>query len=167
MTQNSELILKLRDIHLPAPVGVFPLPPAWWVLIVLVLLLLSTLIYLLFYWRKKRLRQALRQLKKIELVYQRGDDDDVAECLSDLGSLLKHYAIEQFPQTQLAHCYGEAWLSFLQKTSWQGEFTAEQLDMIYWPYQKQLSPADMAQLIDRIRQWLLANPHRSYRRLKI
>lgn len=165
MTQNNALILKLRDIHLPAPVGFFPLPPAWWVLMVLVLFLLSALIYLLFYWRKKRLRQALRHLKKIEEGYQQGDD--AGECLSDLGRLLKHYAIEQFPQTRLAHWHGETWLNFLQKTSMHGEFTAAHLDMIYWPYQKQVSPQEMAQLIGHIRQWLLANPHRSYRRIHI
>lgn len=166
MTLNSELIFKLRDIHLPQPASFFPLPPAWWGLIVFVVTFIAVLVYVLHYRRKRHLRSALHKLSLIEGAYQQGED--VGTCLMNLGLLLKHYAIIQFPQTQLRHLCGEQWLVFLQKTSRTRSFFGEdEIEMIYFPYRNTVTPSVMIKLFSAAHQWLMDNPHRSYRSVRL
>jgi hypothetical protein len=166
MTQNRDLIFKLRDIHLPEPASFFPLPLAWWGVIVFVVTLMCALVYVLRHRRKRPLRSALHKLSLIEQAYQQGGDAGV--CLMELGLLLKHYAIIQFPQTQLRHLCGEQWLVFLQKTSRTRLFFGEnELDMIYFPYQHTVTPSVMVKLLAAVHQWLMDNPRRSYRSIRL
>lgn len=166
MRQHTDLIPKLRDIHLPAPASFFPLPLAWWGVIFLLVGLVFALVYFLYYRRSKQIRSVLRQLTQIEQAYQQGEEPGL--CLMKLGLLLKHYAIIQFPQTQLRHLCGEQWLVFLQKTSRTRPFLDEsEVDMIYFPYQYTVTPSVMAKLLAAVRQWLMDNPHRSYRSIRL
>ena len=45
--------LPLRDIHLPDPIGWWPLAPGWWGVLGLVLLIISGI----FWWRRKKHRR--------------------------------------------------------------------------------------------------------------
>jgi hypothetical protein len=164
MANHQEIINKLRDVHLPEPASIFPLQPAWWVVIAVFSSLLIGLVYYFSYHRKKQHRLALKKLKHIEKRFQRGEESGV--CMMEIGLLLKHYAIVQFPQTKLAHLWGEEWLAFLRLTSITEQFEGEQGQaIIYWPYQKEPARSHIPALIQSVRTWIKENPHRSYRRV--
>lgn len=162
MANHQEIIDKLRDVHLPEPASIFPLQPAWWVIIVLSSSLLIGFVYYFSYHRKNQYRLALKKLKNIEERFEHGEESGV--CMMEIGMLLKHYATVQFPQTKLAHLWGEDWLAFLLLTARAGQFEGEQGQaIIHWPYQKDPARADIPALIKSVRAWIKENPHRSYR----
>ena len=162
MANHQEIIHKLRDVHLPEPASIFPLQPAWWVIIAIFFSLLIGLVYYFSYHRKKQHRLALKKLKNIEKSFEQGGESGV--CMMEIGMLLKHYATVQFPQTKLAHLWGEDWLAFLLLTSCAEQFEGEQGQaIIHWPYQKEPARSDIPALIKAVRVWIKENPHRSYR----
>ncbi|MBL4607426.1 MAG: DUF4381 domain-containing protein [Pseudomonadales bacterium] len=164
MNNHQDIIHKLRDIHLPEPAGIFPLQPVWWIIIGLFSALLLSATYYFFYHRKKQQRLALKKLKKIEKRFAQGEGGGI--CMMETGLLLKNYAILQFPQTQLAHLWGEGWLEFLLSTSTEEQFEGEQgYAITQWPYQKEPSRTEIPTLINSVRAWFKENPHRSYRRI--
>src|SRR5690606_20856396 len=81
--------LPLRDLHLPDPVGWWPLAPGWWILLALVL------VALLLAWRVLHLRRrrnaarrlALAELARLEAAY--AADRDLARLASALSQLLR------------------------------------------------------------------------------
>ena len=165
MADKQEIISKLRDIHLPEPSSIFPLQPAWWGVIALFVFLLLGIVYYFYYHRKKQQRRALKELKAIEQRFNQGEMGGV--CMMELGELLKHYAIRQFPQTKLAHLWGEPWLDFLRSTSTAGQFEGELGRAItQWPYQKEPERDEIPGLIESARTWFKENPYRSYRKVR-
>ena len=79
--------LPLRDLHLPEPIGWWPLAPGWWVLIALAV---AGLVYLLYrqylVWRSGRARRvALKELGRVRREYADGQDAvRLAKALSEL-----------------------------------------------------------------------------------
>ena len=43
---NQALLQQLRDIHVPDPIGFWPLAPAWWVMLTAFFLILLLALYL-------------------------------------------------------------------------------------------------------------------------
>ncbi|MBV1872675.1 MAG: DUF4381 domain-containing protein [Gammaproteobacteria bacterium] len=166
MADNQEIIRKLRDIHLPEPTSIFPLQPAWWGVIGFFCLVLLGAGYYFFYFRKRQQRQALKQLASIEYRFEQGEASGV--CMMELGLLLKHYAVVQFPQTAIAYRWGEEWLAFLVATSTEGQFEEGRGHAVtQWPYQKEPARDDVPSLFDAAGKWLKENPYRSYRKVRM
>ena len=164
MADNAPLVGKLRDIHLPDPVSFFPLPLAWWVVIFIVFCALVSIIYFFKYTRKRMLRCALTELDALES--QLGQHN--VDVLMAVGVLMKRYAKQQFPRSRVAPLWGEPWLAFLRKTSPSGQFDGTKGEAVMnLPYQRGVSHEEAALLFGRAREWLLENPHRSYRQIRI
>ena len=107
--------IPLRDLHLPEAIGWWPLAPGWWILIGLAL---AGIVYLLrrawLHWRANRPRRiALRELKKVQLEFQRGVD---AGSLSrKLSQLLRRAMLAYAPRDEVAGLTGQDWLEWLDR----------------------------------------------------
>lgn len=115
---NSDL--ALRDIHLPAPVGWWPLAPGWWLLAAGVPLMLA----LLFWLYKKFTRKTAVKAAKQSLMALRDDATlDDRQKLAALSVLFRRTAVSLFPRAETANLTGDAWLAFLQRPLKDTRFT--------------------------------------------
>jgi len=107
--------LPLRDLHLPEPVGWWPLAPGWWFLLALSIALF---LWLLHRFQKQRRRNAprryaVRQLANIEADF-RQHRDPVA-LAQQLSTLLRRGMLAYAPRAEVAGLTGNAWLEWLDR----------------------------------------------------
>ena len=146
--------LPLRDIHLPAEIGWWPLAWGWWALLLLVLLLLAGLIR---WWIQRKpvqrllvLQPALRELDRIEHTYR----DDPHALAQELSVLLRRIAISLYGRKKAAGLTGNAWLEFLDQQRQSHVFSKQfRQALTELPYQPR-SDANVMALLHEIRQWL-------------
>ncbi len=107
--------LPLRDLHLPDPVGWWPLAPGWWVLIAIALGLLAwQAIRWAKRWRRNAPRRyALRELADLETDYLRHRNPVL--LAKELSELLRRAMLAYAPRDEVAGLTGEAWLRWLDK----------------------------------------------------
>ncbi len=107
--------LPLRDLHLPEPIGWWPLAPGWW-------LLLSLAVVAAGYglWRAYRTRQqnaprrfALRELARYEKEYL--EHRNVVTLGKQLSELLRRCMLAYAPRQEVAGLTGDAWLEWLDR----------------------------------------------------
>ena len=107
--------LPLRDLHLPEPIGWWPLAPGWWLVIALVLFALGWL--LLLAWRKYQFhaprRYAIRELATVESEYL--EHRNPVTLGQQLSELLRRAMMAYAPRHEVAGLTGEAWLEWLDK----------------------------------------------------
>ena len=144
---------QLRSIHLPDPIGVWPLAWGW-----LGVLLLAALILIggvcaawCWYWQGRAKREALRLLTICETQYRTEANSQQASATTT--ELLKRVALVYFPREQVAYLHGEAWMMFLQNTSKQIDVVAEQEALLMCPYQADF-PHPLAGLFKVARAWI-------------
>jgi len=144
--------LPLRDIHLPAAIGWWPLAPGWWGLLALVLLLALGFWLLLRFRRRRRLRRlALTQLDRLQVL----EGNQLAAALS---RLLRQAALGHFPRHQVAGLTGEAWLQFLDRPFSDQPFqSGVGRCLVEAPYRSD-SPVAGPDLINLGRRWLKQLP---------
>lgn len=107
--------IPLRDLHLPDPVGWWPLAPGWWLLIAL---LLAGVAYgLLAAWRAHRRnaprRLALAELARLQATWQA--DRDAVALGTRLSPLLRRAMLAYSPRAEVAGLTGPAWLEWLDR----------------------------------------------------
>lgn len=111
----AENPLPLRDLHLPDPVGLWPLAPGWW--FVLAVGAGIALWLLRVAWRRYRAnaprRFALRELAAIESSYRR--HNDAVLLGKELSELLRRSMLAYAPRAEVAGLTGEAWLAWLDR----------------------------------------------------
>ncbi len=97
---------RLRDIHLPPPVGWWPLAPGWWALIALAcVVILAALV-----WMQIRRRSArFLALRELEAINPERQD----EFLTQVSSLLRRVARRRSAGADVLT--GEAWSAFLME----------------------------------------------------
>jgi hypothetical protein len=120
---NNPVAEKLRDIHLPDPVGFWPLAIGWYFLAALLLLLIGLSVGYAIY-RRRRLKAQRYLLTRIELLrkdYQQKSDAKVVAV--ELSILLRRAALVSYPRYQVAGLQGEQWLKFLDKIGQTQEFS--------------------------------------------
>jgi hypothetical protein len=147
--------IPLRDLHLPDPVGWWPLAPGWWVLIVLAVAGLCYLLYRLFVrWRGNRARRiALAELSRVYRDYQQGAD--ALTLAKDVSELLRRSMLAYAPRSEVAGLTGESWLVWLDRGLEEQPFTTgpgRKIESL--PYQRPEAlrdDADVAALIDVVR----------------
>jgi len=107
--------IPLRDLHLPAEIGWWPLAPGWWVLIGLAVTALAWFAWLRFLaWRANRARRiALRELTSIDQRYRQ--NEDVQQLAKDLSELLRRGLLAYAPRQVVAGLTGDAWLRWLDR----------------------------------------------------
>ena len=101
-------LTQLAPAHAPPPPSAWPPAPGWWVLAGLALALAATA---LWWWRdprRRRVRAALRELRRI-----RAADPDPQHSARAIESLLRRYAMTVFGRERVARLAGAAWLEFL------------------------------------------------------
>jgi hypothetical protein len=109
----EEQALPLRDLHLPEPIGWWPLAPGWWVVLAL---LAVALVYLAWRWYRAWVfnaprRFALRELARIEAEYLEHRDPVVLG--KQLSELLRRGMLAYAPRADVAGLTGEDWLAWL------------------------------------------------------
>ncbi|ANO52349.1 DUF4381 domain-containing protein [Woeseia oceani] len=107
--------LPLRDLHLPEPIGWWPLAPGWWFLIALAA---TGILWLLWrawrQWQRAAVRRiALRELNRLEGNYQQ--DGNAVLLARQLSALTRRTMLAYAPRLDIAGLTGEAWLAFLDR----------------------------------------------------
>ena len=65
----GQAISQLRDIHMPEPVGLFPLPVGWWVAAGLLIFFVGGGYYFTRRYLRRMQRSALQELNQLEQRY--------------------------------------------------------------------------------------------------
>ncbi|MDQ1184475.1 DUF4381 domain-containing protein [Agrobacterium larrymoorei] len=104
--QMQTQLAQLRDIHLPQPIGWWPLAPGWWALIALVCILSVVALVWIRIRRRSARFLALRELEAIK-------PDRQDEFLAQISSLLRRVARRRSAGADVLT--GEAWSAFLMQ----------------------------------------------------
>ena len=107
--------LPLRDLHLPDPIGWWPLAPGWWALIVLVVIGLGWLLLKAFrQWRFNAPRRyAIKALANVEAQYLTHRNPVLLG--QQLSELLRRGMLAYAPRHEVAGLTGEPWLAWLDR----------------------------------------------------
>lgn len=144
--------LPLRDIHLPDPIGWWPLAPGWWGLLALLISLIGILVYVI---RRRRrvtpIKQALAELAQLE-----ADGEMTAvQKVQALSILMKRVALSFRSREEVAGLAGQDWLKLLdqlfdsdQYTQGAGRYLAES------PYRRKVSNSGLSELCQLLRSSL-------------
>lgn len=150
--------LPLRDIHLPDPIGYWPLAYGWWLLIagVVILAFLGGLWWRR--WQRRRpLREALLALESATTLHQQGRLDEALQLVSQT---LRRVAMTLSAPT-VAGLTGDAWLAWLD-SRWprEGFQSGAGRLLVAAPYRPagQLSAEATRDVIELARSWLRAQP---------
>lgn len=127
--------LPLRDLHLPDPVGWWPLAPGWWALIALAAVGVIWLV--LKVWQRRRRaaarRFALQQLKRHAHAYTK--HRNAVLLGSQLSELMRRTMLAYAPREKVAGLTGEEWLAFLDRDLDRPHFReGDGRPLIEWPY---------------------------------
>ncbi len=109
------MTLPLRDLHLPVPVGWWPLAPGWWFLILLATLAIAYGLARAYQRRQRNAarRYALRELARFEAEYL--EHNDPVTLGKQLSQLLRRGMLAYAPRAEIAGLTGEAWLRWLDR----------------------------------------------------
>jgi len=107
--------LPLRGLHLPEPVGWWPLAPGWWVLIAILVVASGLLVRA---WLRRRARsaarrKALRQLEESRSAYAYHGNPVVLG--TEVSELLRRTMLAYAPRSEVAGLTGDAWLAWLDR----------------------------------------------------
>lgn len=150
---DQQPLAQLRDIHLPDPVGWWPLAPGWYGLAILAGLVCLALIGFIYryYAHGRAKRQALKLLTAYHKDYlQDGDSQLISAKVSEL---LRRVALAYFPRGQVASLKGPEWLAFLNSTGKNINFNAVRECLLELPYQPQRD-VNVKPLLTRARAWI-------------
>jgi hypothetical protein len=156
----NENALPLRDLHLPDPIGWWPLAPGWWAVIALTA---AGLVWLAWRWYRAwqfeaPRRHALRELARIEAEYlEHRDPVALGKAVSEL---LRRGMLAYAPRASVAGLTGEAWLAWLDEGMSVPYFHTEGgKSLLSLPYRRpddDLSDIDVGALISAVRMRLSA-----------
>lgn len=105
--------LPLRDLHLPDPIGWWPLAPGWWFVLLSAACLLGYLgwrVYRRWQYNAPR-RFALRELARYEAEYL--EHRDPVRLGKQLSELLRRGMLAYAPRGEIAGLTGDSWLQWL------------------------------------------------------
>ncbi len=113
---DSDPLAQLKDIHLPTPIGWWPLAPGWYLLLALVLFLTIILAYAVYKRHRHALpkKQALLLLNNYQKQYEQ--EQNGTQTSAYISELLRRVALVYYPREHVASLHGEEWLKFLNKT---------------------------------------------------
>ncbi|KTD11643.1 hypothetical protein Lgra_1101 [Legionella gratiana] len=113
---NTDPLAQLKDIHLPTPIGWWPLAPGWYVVIALIVLISIFISYRIYtnYRHAKAKKHALLLLMNYQKQYEK--ERNVALASAHISELLRRVALAYYPREEVASLHGEDWLRFLNET---------------------------------------------------
>ncbi len=149
---DSSLLQKLKDIHVPNPVGFWPPALGWWILLVVLPLLVCGF----YYFRKPYQafllkKQLIQQLSELELAYRNGES--AIHSMQKLANLMKRAALMSYPREQVASLYGADWVNFLQSSVPQYDASRMMLLIQQSMYQPEINE-DISDAFVFARHWL-------------
>lgn len=150
---NVPTLDHLRPIHLPDPIGMWPLAWGWLGLLLLATCLLIGGLYWgwRWYWNSRAKREALRLLMACETRYR--TEANSQQASATITELLKRVALAYFPRDEVAYLHGESWVMFLQNTSKRIDVGAERDALLICPYQAD-HPLPLDGLFKVARAWI-------------
>jgi len=148
MQEELQQVLKqnLKDIHLPAEVGLWPLAPAWWALLaIVVIILILSILRFRQYRTKNRYRNVAAKLLNQSLIEWQ-DQNNTSQYMHTVNSLLRRcvlHATNNAGQTPLngkqnssIGATGKAWIEILNSYSKQKLSKKTQSALTVESYQK-------------------------------
>lgn len=153
ISPQAQELAQLRDIHLPDPIGWWPLAPGWYLLSLFVIAMLVTaIIFVIRYYKNGRAkRQALRLLETYRQQYQQDTNSQLTAAR--ISELLKRVALVYFPRSKVASLQGESWILFLNHTAKGLHFENVRIELLDAPYQPTIS-LDLNLLFEMTRSWI-------------
>lgn len=153
-------LTALHDIHLPAPIGWWPLAPGWYLLVASMVMTSFIFVFLIrrFYFNGRAKRAALHTLAAYERAYLLDKNGPVHSAA--ISALLKRVALAYYPRTDVAGLHGEAWITFLNGSVQGDNFNSVRTLLLELPY---LSPGkgyrpsrihNLAPLFNMARKWI-------------
>lgn len=152
MVLNPQDLAQLRDIHMPKPIGWWPLPLGWFIVagILIVISVIGARTLYRYYINNRAKRIALLTLSR----YQRDNklDNDLL-IAAKISELLKQVALAYYPRKQVASLQGDAWLAFLNRTAKGVNFDPVRHELLESPYRS--TPAgDLSLLFKTAFNWI-------------
>ena len=144
MTESG--LSALRDIHLPPPIGFWPMGYGWYLLII-GLLLFAVLAYQQIRNRRKAYKIkliALTDLEKIEAEYHR--NKNVSYTATQLTRLVKRFCLHYYSREQVAPLYGTQWKVFLGEPDW--------IDTLFNLSYQDSSIIELSGIFSKIKNWI-------------
>jgi hypothetical protein len=127
----SNLMLPIKDIHMPSPVGLWPLAPGWYFVIFFMIVFGIFLVMksLKLCRRKKYKKSILAQVDALERRVLKGME--ARSAIADLSILLKRLALSHFADQNPGALSGQHWLDFLNRTGKCDLFTKDVGEIIF------------------------------------
>ena len=150
---EADVLARLQDIDLPAPIGWWPLALGWYLLAALLLISLGVFA---FYYRRRRLqglpkRQGLHLLESYYQEYQRQKTSPLTSM--KISELLRRVSLVYFPREEVAGLHGEAWLSFLKSKVRNVDCVGLDKSLLELPYQP-AKDYDLEPLFAFAKEWI-------------
>ena len=149
--------LPLKDIHLPDPIGWWPIAPGWWILMLLIVLITVIAVLVVealqtLCGQKVRTPRILKQLKA-------NQDFTSRERMEILSVLIRRACLSTFPRReQTAGLSGRNWLNFLDRSLNDGRFSGDEGKILLEaPYRKDAS-GDFNAVFELCEDWIKALP---------
>ena len=150
---SQDPLAQLKDIHLPDPVGVWPLAIGWWLLaIVIVAIIVGGILWLRRRYKKNAYRR--EALAYLEALQARAQDHDPIAVATQLSSLLKRVAITLFGRHDTAGLNGSAWLRFLDEKGSTDAFSQGPGKVLGDDLYKPNPQVDLTALFQLSKQWI-------------
>lgn len=142
---------QLKDIHLPAQVGMWPPAWGWWlVALITISIMILTLRWLIKRYRKKQaIREAIALFSQL--------DSQAKDYLQQLNSLLKRLCLSYFPRRNIASLHQQAWCEFLTSqlpTKKQAEFSSNYQLLLNGLYDPTASTLEHQQAGLLVKNWI-------------
>ena len=124
--------LPLRDIHLPLPVGIWPLAPGWWCLIAALIAAIAVILILI---QRHRRPSALKQaLAEVDRLLGTSEISNVRRN-QEISLILKKLAVTTYPREDVAGLSGQDWIKWVRSQVEGGTLSAQLLEFLkHGPY---------------------------------
>ncbi|RUR18386.1 DUF4381 domain-containing protein [Legionella sp. km535] len=150
---KTDPLAQLKDIHLPDPIGWWPLAPGWYVLMSMMFLLIIGIAY----WSYKRHINGLAKRKALGLlhIYKENylKDRNVQIASARISELLRRVALVYFPRAEVASIHGDDWIDFLNKSSKNIDFKQVKAMLLESPF-KTAESVNLDPLFTCAEQWI-------------
>ena len=117
---QTDPLANLRDIHIPGVIDPWPPAIGWWLIAAVTLITISYGVYWVFKWWQSNQyrREGIRALN--HLLENHTSEKQYLTAYSDL---LKRVALSTYARESVANITGEAWVSFLDRSTGTQEFS--------------------------------------------